>query len=220
MSAMKLNWKKTDKTFYIPGTNPGLIKLPAFKFFSIRGQGNPNGNAFQNYVGVLYSLSYAVRMSYKTPDVPDDFYEYTVYPLEGVWDVSEEAKEKARAAGTTTAHGSLDKDSLVFHLMIRQPDFVTQEFARLMLEKVRRKKPDLLLDSVEFESIEEGSCVQMLHQGSYDTEPASFSRMEVFCSENSLVRKSKLHREVYLSDPRSADPAKLKTVLRFQVTTR
>jgi hypothetical protein len=210
---MKQDWKKSDKTFYLPKTEPVQVTIPAFKFFSLRGQGNPNSSAFQEHVGVLYSLSYAVRMSYKTPEVPAGYVEYTVYPLEGVWDISQEAKEKAKSAG----HGVLDKDSLVFQLMIRQPDFVTPDFARLMVNRVHRKKPHALLDSVEFGVLAEGSCVQMMHLGSFDEEPASFERMEAFCAANSLTRKSKLHREIYLSDPRNTDPAKLRTVLRFQV---
>jgi hypothetical protein len=218
MNGAKLDWKKSEKAFYLPGTEPEALTIPAFKFFSIHGQGNPNSSAFQEYVGVLYSLSYAVRMSYKGPEVPGGYIEYTVYPLEGVWDITEEAKASARAVGSAAARGTLDKDSLVFHLMIRQPDFVAPEFARSIVETVRRKKPHPLLDSVEFGAIDEGPSVQLLHLGSYDAEPASFARMEAFCAANSLSRKSKLHREIYLSDPRRTDAAKMRTVLRFQVT--
>ncbi len=216
---MKSDWKKTDKEFYLPGPEPVLVAIPSFRFFSLRGQGNPNSSAFQEYVSVLYSLSYAVRMSYKTPDVPAGYAEYTVFPLEGVWDISEEAKAKARSAGISSENGMLDKDSLVFHLMIRQPDFVTQEFAHLMIDRVRSKKPHALLDSVEFGEFEEGPCIQMMHLGSFDDEPASFARMEAFCAANSLRRKSKRHREIYLSDPRNTEPAKLRTVLRFQTVS-
>jgi hypothetical protein len=211
---MKSDWKKTDKAFYLPGTEPVLVAIPSFRFFSLRGQGNPNSSAFQEYVSVLYSLSYAVRMSYKLPDAPEGYTEYTVFPLEGVWDVSETAK----AAAAADVHAALDKDQLVFRLMMRQPGFVSPEFARLMVERVSRKKPHALLDSVEFGEFEEGPCIQMMHLGSFDDEPASFERMEAFCAANSLTRKSKLHREIYLSDPRNTEPAKLRTVLRFQVS--
>lgn len=216
MSSMKLDWKKSEKAVYLPGAEPELSTIPAFKFFALRGQGNPNSDAFQDYVGVLYSLSYAVRMSYKSPDVPAGFQEYTVYPLEGVWDISDEAKKKAGAAGMTAGDGKLDKDSLTFQLMMRQPDFVTAEFASLMIDKVRRKKPQPLLESVEFMEYAEGLCIQMMHHGSFDEESSSFARMEAFCQANALVRTSKRHREIYLSDPRTTESAKLKTVLRFQ----
>ena len=177
-------------------------------FYSIRGRGNPNDSGFQDYVAVLYSLAYAVRMSYKNPDPPPGYFEYTVYPLEGVWDISDEAK--ARVSST------LDKDTLVFQLMIRQPDFVDPVFAAHIKDQVKRKKPHDLFDKVEFITIDEGPCVQMMHLGSYDTEPASFTEMETFCTAMSLHRTSKLHREIYISDPRKVEVASMRTVLRFQ----
>jgi hypothetical protein len=240
------DWKKAEKALYLPPAEPRLVLLPAFSFFAIRGRGDPNASAFQDYVGVLYSLSYALRMSYKWDEPPAGYETYAVYPLEGVWDVSDEAKSRAAigaeapvvgaasvrapvvgspvvrasrgdAVGGTAAGGKLDKGELVFRLMIRQPGFVTPALAERAAEVVRRKKPSPLLGSAEFVTLEEGSCVQMLHKGSYDDEPASFRRMEAFCAAEGLARKSLTHREIYLSDPRSSDPAKLRTVLRFQV---
>jgi hypothetical protein len=86
-------WKKAEKKFYLPGTKPELIKMPAFRFFSVEGKGNPNDKSFAEYIGVLYSLSYAVKMSPKKGTAPEGYFEYTVYPLEGVWDISDEAKK-------------------------------------------------------------------------------------------------------------------------------
>jgi hypothetical protein len=148
-------------------------------------------------------------MSPKKGNTPEGYFEYTVYPLEGIWDISDEAKQSNSK--------ELDKDSLVFNLMIRQPDFVTKEFAVEMIEQVKKKKPNKLLDEVKFGTLEEGLCVQMLHLGSYDSEPESFKLMEEFSKENSLKRISKIHKEIYLSDARKTSPEKLKTVLRFKV---
>ena len=147
-------------------------------------------------------------MSPKSGSAPRGYFEYTVYPLEGVWDISDEAK-KANP-------GKLDKNTLVFDLMIRQPDFVTEEYALETISKVSKKKPNPLLEKVKFSIIDEGDCIQMLHTGPYDNEPDSFRMMEDFCSKNSLKRKSKIHREIYLSDARKVSSEKLKTVLRFQ----
>jgi len=206
------DWKKSEKSLYLPAGEPCRIDVPAFTFFAIRGRGDPNGAAFQDYVGVLYSLAYAVRMSYKWDEPPAGYETYAVYPLEGVWDVSDEVK-----ASGPGVRGPLDKDSLVFRLMIRQPEFVTPELAERAMETVRRKKPSPLLGSAVFATLEEGPCVQMLHRGSYDDEPASFSRMEEFCASEGLTRKSLTHREIYISDPRRVDASAMKTVLRFQV---
>lgn len=206
---MKHEWKKAEKALYLPKPKPEIVTVPAFNFFSINGQGNPNDPAFAEYIGVLYSLSYAIRMSHKGDHAPEGYFEYTVYPLEGVWDITDEAKK--------VYDGSLDKDSLVFTLMIRQPDFVTAAYAAETISRVQAMKPHDLLSEVEFGSIEEGVSVQMMHLGSFDNEPESFRKMEAFATEQGLRRKSLIHREIYLSDVRRVAPEKLKTVLRFGV---
>jgi hypothetical protein len=206
---MKHDWKKNEKGFYLPKTKPELISIPPFKFFSIAGEGDPNDKSFGDFIGVLYSLSYAVKMSPKKGLAPKDYFEYTVYPLEGVWDLNEEAKKQKSAV--------LDKSKLVFNLMIRQPDFVAKEYALETIERVKKSKPHHLLGNVKFEIIEDGSCIQMMHTGSYDNEPASFRQMEEFCSRNNLTRSSHMHREIYLSDFRKVSRDKLRTVLRFVI---
>jgi hypothetical protein len=205
---MKQEWKKTDKQFYLPKTKPELIKVPPFKFFSILGQGDPNEKPFQENIGVLYSLAYAIKMSPKNNFAPKDYFEYTVYPLEGVWDLTDEAKKLNSA--------TLDKSQLVFNLMIRQPDFVTPAFALEAVERTKKKKYHPLLEKVSFEIIEDNTCIQMMHIGSYDSEPASFKQMEEFCLQMGYKRESKQHREIYLSDFRKVAAEKLKTVLRFK----
>ncbi len=206
---MKHDWKISEKTFYLPKEKPELITIPEFRFFTIEGEGNPNDPNFAEYIGVLYSLSYAVRMSPKKGLAPTGYFDYSVYPLEGVWDINDEAKKRFS--------GVINKNDLVFKLMIRQPDFVDEAYAQQIIEATKAKKPHPLLDSVRFERAEESACIQMLHKGSYDTEPASFQQMEAFATDQNLTRKSKIHREIYLSDARKTAPEKLKTVLRFQV---
>ncbi|MEO1010956.1 MAG: GyrI-like domain-containing protein [Bacteroidota bacterium] len=161
-------------------------------------------------VSALYSVSYAVKMTLKRLSAPPmDYMDYTVYPLEGIWDLNEKAKQDY--------DGSFHKDDLVYTLMIRQPDFVTEGFFREMLILTRKKKPNALLDKLQFETTSEGPCVQMLHLGPYDTEPQSFAKMEEFSKANNWDRCSKAHREIYLSDFRKVAPEKLKTVLRFKI---
>jgi hypothetical protein len=204
---MKYEWKKEEKQLYLPKNKPELIEVPSMKFFMIDGKGNPNDEAFAEVIGVLYSLSYGVKMMPKSGITPEGYFDYTVFPLEGVWDLEEEARTAEK----------LDKDKLIYTLMIRQPGFVTEELAKIVIENTKKKKPHELLQKVRYESIEEGLCVQMMHIGSYDDEPASFAMMEEFCRSNSLIRKSMVHREIYISDFRKTEPEKLKTVLRFSV---
>jgi len=204
---MKYEWRKQDKELYLPKNKPETIIVPRFNFFMLNGKGNPNGEEFSEAVGVLYSLVYAVKMLPKKGITPEGYFDYTVFPLEGVWDLTEEAR----------GLDILDKDSLIYTIMIRQPDFVTEELAQEVIKMVKLKKPHPLLDQVIFTGMEEGLCVQMLHEGPYDDEPNSFAIMEEYCEQNGLRRVSKVHREIYLSDPRKTEPSKLKTVLRFSV---
>ncbi|MBN1183902.1 MAG: GyrI-like domain-containing protein [Bacteroidales bacterium] len=178
-------------------------------FFTIEGNGNPNDDFFAEYIGVLYSVSYGVKMSPKKGMEPNGYFDYTVYPLEGVWDLSEDAKK--------SFNGSINKNDLVFKLMIRQPDFVDKDFALQIIEHTKKKKPHDLLEHIRFEEIIEGDSIQMLHLGSYDSEPESFKIMENYAEQENYKRKSKAHREIYLSDARKVSPDKLKTVLRFNI---
>jgi len=206
---MKYEWRKKEKHIYLPPKKPVEIEIPKFNYFTINGSGNPNSSFFGKCIETLYAVSYTIRMSYKKGLQPNGFYEYTVYPLEGVWDISDKAKE--------SYDGTLDKDELVFTLMIRQPEFVTHDYAADTMLWAKKKKSNPLIDSLNFSEVSEGKCVQMMHLGSYDSEPETFRIMEKFCLEKAIKRKSKRHREIYISDPRKVAPEKTKTVLRFEV---
>jgi hypothetical protein len=204
---LKFEWKRQEKNLYLPKEKPELITVPKQNFFTISGKGNPNSEEFSGKIGVLYSLAYAVRMMPKQGYTPDGYYEYTVYPLEGTWDLTEIGKQS----------DTLNKNELLYTIMIRQPDFVTQEVAHKAFESVRKKKNHPLLDDVTFETIEDGLSVQMMHIGSYDDEPQSFEQMKKFIKENNLQITTLKHREIYISDTRKTEKSKLKTVLRYIV---
>jgi len=200
-----VDYKKDFKDLYLPKNSPMIIEVPSFRFLQIAGQGDPNGEDFALATAALYSLSYAVKMSYKSNQVPVDYYEYTVFPLEGVWDLV----DKTRAA--------TDKANLAYEIMIRQPDFLDEVLLERFITETRRKKPNRYLDTVELTTIKDGLSCQMLHLGSYEDEPANFMRMLQFCENLGYQRSSLKHREIYLSDPRKTEVTKLKTVLRFPV---
>lgn len=204
---MKHEWRKHEKNLYIPKQKPELLEVPKQKFFAISGKGNPNSDSFASRIEVLYALSYAVRMMHKSDNVPEGYFEYTVYPLEGIWDLSEKGREL----------DYLDKDELIYTVMIRQPEFVTEEVSNRAFDIVRKKKKLELLDNAEFIEIEDGLAVQMLHLGSYDDEAVTFKVMKDFIDKNNLEIKTLVHREIYLSDARKVEQSKLKTVLRYRV---
>ncbi|MGL5330725.1 MAG: GyrI-like domain-containing protein [Peptostreptococcaceae bacterium] len=205
---MKYEWRKKEKEYYMPKEKPQITEIPKFKYFTIKGQGNPNDESFKEHIEALYSLSYAIRMMPKKGITPNGYFEYTVYPLEGVWDLTEKGRKLEK----------LDKDELVYTLMIRQPDFVNDEVVNRAMDIVKAKKQyTILIDNVEFEELEEGLCVQMLHIGSYDDEPRTFAIMQDFIESENLKIKTKAHKEIYLSDFRKVEASKLKTVLRYKV---
>ena len=205
---MKFEWKKQEKNLYLPKEKPELITVPQQKFFMISGKWNPNDGEFSEKIGILYSLAYAVRMMPKQGYTPDGYFEYTVYPLEGIWNLTEEGKKS----------NTLNKDELLYNIMIRQPNFVTQEVVNRAFDNVRKKKPHPLLNEVTFETMEDGLSVQMMHIGSYDDEPQSFEQMKKFIKNNDLEITTLKHREIYLSNAQKTEKSKLKTVLRYMVS--
>lgn len=201
----KLDYKKEFKEFYLPKNNPTILDVPTMKFAIIEGEGDPNGEEFSLATAALYSFSYSVKMSYRSKEIPQGFYDYTVFPLEGVWDLVDKTKSIT------------NKSNFKYSVMIRQPDFLTNELFERFIIEVKKKKPNDYLDKIKFDAITEGLCCQMLHLGSYDDEPESFEIMRQFCNDNGYERSSCLHREIYISDPRKTEAGKLKTVLRFNV---
>lgn len=199
---MKHEWKKHEKALYLPKSTPEIIIVPELTYFTLKGEGNPNDSFFSEYIEALYSVSYAVKMSYKSSE---DYYEYTVYPLEGIWDLIDPTQ------------GLKDKSNLKFELMIRQPSFLTEAQAVNFIASTSKKKNNTLIEHIEYKTFEETLCAQMMHEGPYDDEPASFERMEQFCRDHGYSRISKIHKEIYISDARKTAPEKLKTVLRFEV---
>jgi hypothetical protein len=205
-AAAKYEWRKTEKAFYLPKEKgPVRLDVPEMKFFVVEGAGSPADAEFQARIGLLYTLSYTVRMMPKSGWTPPDYREYTVFPLEGVWWMDTDAWRG----------GALDKTKLKYKLMIRQPWFVTPDVVGRAMESARKKVSAELLGRVSFETFTDGPSVQMFHVGPYDTEPETFAAMDAFMQEHDLVRPEHVHREIYLSDPRRVSPEKNRTLLRY-----
>ena len=160
---MKYEWRRQEKQLYGAKTTPALATVPTQSCIMINGEGNPNDTDFSNRVSALYSVAYAVKMAYKKT-AKGEYDDFAVYPLEGVWQKIENCE--------------LIKEKLRYTLMIRQPDFVTDELAERILAATSRKKPHPLYASASFGHWNDGLCVQMLHVGPYDDEPVSFNMMQ------------------------------------------
>lgn len=209
MSEKPLDYKKEYKDLYMPKNKPALIKIPSMNFIMVDGSGDPNNNpVFEEAVELLYGLSYTIKMSNKKGNQPEGYFEYVVPPLEGLW-------------GIDGNEFSLEKrDNWKWTLMIRQPEFVTEEFFKWACSEIAKKKKELNIEKARFEAFEEGLCVQMMHIGPYSTEPETVKSMDEFIKQEGLkdgVVITGRHHEIYLSDPRKAKPETMKTVLRHPV---
>lgn len=207
----KIDYKKKFKELYQPKEQPVVIDVPEMLFIQIDGRGNPNdeNGAYKSAVETLYALSYAIKMMPKSGSIPADYFEYVVPPLEGLWWFSDRDE-----------YDCSSKSKFCWTSMIRQPEFVTDSVFIAACDTVLRKKPHLDVSKAKLNSFTEGLCVQCMHYGSFDDEPITLSNMKSFMTNNSLtsdITDLRRHHEVYLSDPRKTEKAKMKTVLRLPV---
>ena len=207
---MAFDFKKEYKEFYMPKSKPEIVNVPKASYLAVRGKGNPNeeGGAYQQAIRVLYAVAYTLKMSYKTDYKIKGFFEYVVPPLEGFW-------WQDGIDGVDLSN----KSTFNWISVIRLPDFVIKEDFEWAV-KVASLKKKMDCSSVEYVIIEEGLCVQAMHVGPYDDEPATVALMDEYLAQNGYVsdfNETRLHHEIYLSDVRKVAPEKLKTVIRHPI---
>ena len=207
---MAFDFKKEYKEFYMPKGKPEIVTVPKANYIAVRGKGDPNdeGGAYQQAVGILYAVAYTLKMSYKTDYRIEGFFDYVVPPLEGFW----------WQDGVDGIDYS-DKSTFNWISVIRLPDFVAQKDFDWATGEAEKKK-HLDCSKAEFLTIDEGLCVQIMHIGPFDDEPATVSLMDAYLLENGYENDfsgSRLHHEIYLSDARKVAPEKWKTVIRHPI---
>ncbi len=207
---MAFDYKKEYKEFYMPKNMPTIVTVPRMNYIAVHGKGDPNDDngEYKNSIALLYAIAFTVKMSYKGSHKIDGYFDYVVPPLEGFW----------WQDGSDTidyAH----KDGFNFISLIRLPDFVMKaDFDCAIQEATKKKKADF--SKVEFLTYDEGVCVQCMHIGSYDDEPKTVALMHEYMKANGYdldINESRLHHEIYLSDPRKCAADKLKTVIRHPI---
>ena len=207
---MSFDFKKEYKEFYMPKNKPGIVSVPGMNYIAVRGQGDPNleGGEYKQAIELLYGIAYTIKMSKKSDHQIEGYFDYVVPPLEGFW-------WQEGIDGVDYAH----KENFQWISVIRLPDFVTREdLGWAVKEAERKKKTDF--SKVEFLTYDEGLCVQCMHIGPYDDEPATVELMHAFMEEQGYVldiNDRRLHHEIYLSDARKVAPEKLKTVIRHPI---
>ncbi|MBQ1877673.1 MAG: GyrI-like domain-containing protein [Erysipelotrichaceae bacterium] len=207
---MAFDYKKEYKEFYLPAARPQIIEIPAMNYLAVRGKGNPNeeDGKYKQAIGLLYGMAYTIKMSKKGDHQIDGYFDYVVPPLEGFW---------WQEGINGVDYGR--KEEFNWISVIRLPDFVKEaDFQWAVEEATRKKKQDF--SKVEFLTLTEGLCVQCLHIGPYDDEPATVALMDQYLKDNGYVNDlsdERRHHEIYLTDARKTAPEKMKTVIRHPI---
>ena len=207
---MAFDYKKEYKEFYMPKNKPSIVTIPKMNYIAVRGKGDPNDEdgEYKKSIGLLYAIAFTIKMSYKGNYKIDGYFQYVVPPLEGFW-----WQDNIKGMDYNR------KDDMKFVSIIRLPDFVTKkDFDWAVDEATKKKKTDF--SKVEFLTYDEGLCVQCMHVGSYDDEPATVDLMHKYMEENGYeldITDTRFHHEIYLSDPRRCDESRLKTVVRHPI---
>ena len=210
---MAFDYKKEYKEYYLPKNKPQIVDIPIMNFIAVRGKGDPNeeGGEYKQALELLYGIAYTIKMSKKTDYRIKGYFDYVVPPLEGFW-------EQEGKVGIDYSR----KSDLKWTAMIRVPDFVTKaDFDWAVAQAAEKKKLDF--SKVEFITVEEGLCVQCMHMGSYDDEPATVALMDSYAESMGYdidITPQRQHHEIYLSDPRKTAPEKLRTVVRHPIKKR
>lgn len=206
----KFDYKKEYKEFYLPPKTPGIITIPEINYLSVQGKGDPNepDGEYKAAIGMLYAIAFTIKMSDRGDHKMDGYFSYVVPPLEGLW----------KQAGSDTIDYAR-KEEFEWRAMIRLPEFVTrEEFDWAVSEATNKKQSDF--SKVTYFTYQEGLCVQCMHIGNYDDEPATIQKMKAFLAEQGYTEdlsEKRLHHEIYLSDPRRTAKERLRTVIRQPV---
>lgn len=201
----KLDLKKSLKSYYDAKPFPVFIDIPTFNFLMIDGKGDPNTSSdYAAAVQALYSVAYTLKFHVKKQLGID----YPVMALEGLWwtpDMSSFIVE--------------NKNEWLWTMMISLPDIITSTMISTAKSDAAKKRNLPSLTHLRFESFKEGLSAQLMHIGPYSAEAENIHRLHDFIHSNGRSFDGTLqkHHEIYLSDPRKANPEKLKTIIRQPV---
>lgn len=207
---MAFDYKKEYKEFYLPKNKPSIVEVPSINYIAVRGKGDPNeeGGEYKQSISMLYGIAFTIKMSKLGDHRIDGYFDYVVPPLEGFW---------WQDGGREIDYNH--KENFRWISLIRLPDFVTLDDFRWAIEEATRKKKSDF-SGVEFLTYSEGLCVQCMHIGPYDDEPATVSIMKEYAERSGYsfdLSEERYHHEIYLSDARKVAPEKRKTVIRYPV---
>jgi len=208
MNEVVKDYKKEYKDLYSPKSEPMIIDVPEMQFVAVEGKGNPNdeNGEYQKAIEILYGIQYTIKMSKMGNNTPNGYFDYVVPPMEGFWWLDKDCSTE-------------NKSEYNWLSVIRLPEFVDEQVFEWACKEASKKKK-ISTEKAKFMKIKEGLCVQCMHTGAYDNEPQTLKLMNDFIAKNGLqsdINETRMHHEIYLSDPRKTEVSKLKTVLRIPV---
>jgi len=204
-----MDYKKEYKDLYLPKSEPVIIKIPEMIFVAVEGKGDPNvtDGEYKKAMEILYGIQYTIKMSKKGTSIPNGYFDYVVPPLEGLWWTLDNKFDQK------------NKHKFNWISMIRLPEYVNKDVFKWACEEASKKKK-INTEKAYLYKYNEGLCVQCMHIGSYDNEPKTLALIDDYINKNNLkndITDKRRHHEIYLSDPRKAEPEKMKTVLRIPI---
>ncbi len=194
-------FKKVYKQYYSPKPGkPEILNMPTMQFVMIDGKGDPNNSReFEKAVGTLYNVVYSLKFSRKKAGKSPDF---SIGALESIW-----------WTDTGKQFDVVNKNYWLWTLMIWLPDFISRAEFMSLVSKLKTRKPDLMLDKVRLESLNEGTIVQIMHTGPYANEQKDIETMHTYAADLGYAQSGK-HHEIYFGEPRRTPSVNLRTILR------
>lgn len=197
-SMEKLQYDKTLKKMYVcKKRQPFILDVPQMKYLCFDGMGHPSDDDFQRACDALYTLSYTIKFEIARRRFDMD---YKVNPMEVTWHL-DKGKEETRFTWT---------------MMIRQPDFVTEEIFVEAVDIARKKGKKIAGSRVEFKEVDFGKCVQCFHLGDYNKMNDTLAKMHEFAAKNGYAYDQYTH-DIYLNDMRKTKAENYQTIMRVKI---
>jgi hypothetical protein len=197
----KIDLSKELKGVYSAKKKPELIDVPAGKFLTIQGKGDPNGEEYQQALQALYGAAYTLKFLYKKLDK-----DFKVMALESLWSIEKGQFDMSNPA---------PREEWRWKNMIRVPDYVEQEVFDNMLPELVEKRGKKVRE-IKLEVFDEGLSAQILHIGPYSEELPTINTLHKWVEKKEYCLRGD-HHEIYMSDPRRTKPENLKTIIRHPV---
>jgi hypothetical protein len=195
----KVDLKKELKNLYNPSAKEvSVVDVPTMNFLLVNGEGAPTSPQYSEAIEALFTVAYTLKFMIKKVKGID----YGVMPLEGLWWVDDMTKFSADRKGEWK-----------WTAMIMQPKYVSADDFTLAVEQVKKKKNPAALPKVQFESFKEGPAAQIMYIGPFSAEGPTIAKIHAHIKNSGHTLSGK-HHEIYLNNPATTAPEKLKTAIR------